>query len=175
MTIVDKNRYSHISLRAKAGVYVDFPIIDNKGLFEHFYRSGKEDGYILETFYCDDVNQYGIYKNDAGISYLISTFSSKEDINVNSMVVIVNYFPYMLDTLDIEFKYDLHTNIENLPKFHYELYARVKDAFIPVAVISDIEKLKRSEIEKISKFPGANESIKKFNDYMADKTAKAFK
>lgn len=48
------------------------------------------------------------------------------------------------------------------------------DAFILVALISDIENLKRSERDKISNFPGALESIKMFNDLMADKTAKAF-
>ncbi|EGT0677676.1 hypothetical protein JAF86_003475 [Citrobacter braakii] len=161
MTIVDKSLYSQITLRTKPGVYIDIPIVDNRGIFEHFKCSGKESGYQLETFYLDAGNQYGIYKNDSGISYLVSAFASSADVGNDSLEIILNHFPFLLKKLNFDFKYDLHINIENLPVFYYELYLKVNGIFFLVSRIEDIDNLTSSEAESVKKFPGALERIKK--------------
>ena len=174
MTIVDKNLYSQIKLRARPGVYIDIPIVDNKGLFEHYHCSGKESGYDLETFFLDDITQYAIYKNDHGVSYLVEAFTSKQDVSEASLVIILNHFPYLLKYLGFDIKYDLHINIENLPVFYYELYLKVNGIFFLVSRIEDIDNLTTSEAESINRFPDALERIKNAVLYTSKKTTKAY-
>lgn len=175
MTIIDKNLYSQITVRAKPGIYIDIPIVDNKDLFEHFHQSGKETGYDLETFCLDDVTQYAIYKNDSGISYLIESFTSKQEVSEESLKIILNHFPFLLKDLDFDVKYTLHINVENLPHFHYELYIKTNNIYYLVSRIENIDKLTLLEMESIKKFPGALERLNNARTYMYKKTAEAYK
>ncbi|HAT3951879.1 TPA: hypothetical protein I9Y43_000406 [Kluyvera ascorbata] len=175
MTIVDKNLYSQIKLRTKPGIYIDIPIVDNNGLFEHFHRSGKESGYGLETFCLDDITQYAIYKSVYGVSYLVEAFSSKQEVSNASLEIILNNFPFLLKDLNFDFKYDLHINIENLPVFYYELYLKVNDIFFLVSRIEDIDNLSTSETKSINRLPDALERIRNAVSFTSKKTTKAYK
>lgn len=175
MTIVDKDLYSNIALRVRPGTYVNFPIVDNAGVFEHYKCSGKESGYHLETFYLDAGNQYGIYKNDSGISYLVSAFASSADVGNDSLEIILNHFPFLLKDLGFDIGYDLHINIENLPIFYYEVYLKVNGIFFLVSRIEDIDNLTTSEAELIKRFPGALERIKNAALYTSKKIIEAYK
>ncbi|WP_312656839.1 hypothetical protein [Kluyvera ascorbata] len=175
MTIVDKDLYSNIALRVRPGTYVNFPIVDNVGVFEHYKCSGKESGYDIETFLLDDGNCYAIYKNDSGISYLFSAFASSADVGDDSLEIILNHFPYLLKGLGFDIEYVLHTNIDNLPAFHHELYLKVRGTCYLVSTIEDIENLTALESKEINKFPGALESINKAQSYLHKKTIEAYK
>lgn len=174
MTIVDKNQYSSIALRVGPGKYVNFPIVDNMGVFEHYKCSGKESGYHLETFYLDAGNQYGIYKNDSGVSYLVSAFASSTDVSDDSLEIILNHLPFLLKDLGFDIEYVLHTNVENSPDYYHELYLKINNIYFLVSRIEDIDKLTSLETESIKKFPGAFERINNARIYISKKIIEAY-
>lgn len=128
----------------------------------------------LQTLFLDENEEYAIFKKDGGTSRLIYEFTSSEEICGELLDIVVSHFPHMLSVLNIEVKYALHTNLENMPHFHYELYATIAGSFYLISVIGNIENISVEEDAMISKYPGAMDYIVKSLSYIAEKTQKAF-
>ena len=174
MTIVDINQTSHVTLRAKPGVYVGFPVVDNKGVFDHFTTSNLEDCYVIDCLHDSDPNTFGLYKIESGIKYLIHAFSDKSELTVKTMDIIVNHFPHIIEVLGVEVKFKIATDISHMPKFHYEIIAEINGAPHIISTVADIEKLKPRETTRIKKFPGAFDAVGKYITLMAKKNQEAY-
>lgn len=153
--ITSRNSYDHIGIGARSGVYVKFPIVDNKnGLFRAWFRCNEDDAtYELQSANDGEVTCYGIYKHESGIAYLINSFSNMDEVNTDGLNVIIAHFPYLLDGLGINVRYTLMMNTDH--PYNYELYARVEKGFYLVSKISDINNMSKLEKCNINKFPNA--------------------
>jgi len=157
--ITSRNSYDHIGIRAMPGVYVKFPIVDNKnGLFRAWFRCNEDTtAYELQAADDGEITCYGIYKHEDGIAYLINSFSNIDEVNVDGLNVIMAHFPYLPDKLGVSVKYTLMMNTE--PPYNFEFYARVKKGFYLVSKISDINNISKLEKMNINKFPNAMISL----------------
>ncbi|HEY9260587.1 hypothetical protein [Chitinophaga sp.] len=134
----------------------------------------KTQRYWLQTLFLDEGDEYTIVKDDGTTTSKIHTFSSSSDIQGELLDIIANCFPYMFSVLNMKIEYALHTNVENMPHFHFELYAKISEKFYLVSIIGDIENINIKENSAILRYPGAMEYIKKSITYISDKTKKAF-
>lgn len=77
-----------VSVRLTSGFFFDFPIVDNKGLFSHFYRTYEEFEHQIKC--CLDTETYALYGRKENIAYLICAWKIKEEINESALNVISN-------------------------------------------------------------------------------------
>lgn len=134
----------------------------------------KTQRYWLQTLFLDKGDEYSIAKDNGATTSKIHTFSSSSEVQGELLDIIVKCFPHMLSVLNMKIEYALHTNVENMPHFYFELYAKISDGFYLVSVIEDICNLSIKEKADISRYPGAMEYINKSLAYLAEKNNKAF-
>ena len=134
----------------------------------------KTQRYWLQTLFLDEGDEYTIVKDDGTTTSKIHTFSSNSEVHGELLDIIVTCFPHMLSVLNMKIEYALHTNVENMPHFYFELYAKISDKFYLVSVIGDIENINIKENAEILRYPGAMGYIEKSLTYISEKTQKAF-
>ncbi|MCW9549663.1 hypothetical protein [Klebsiella oxytoca] len=175
MNTIELQKYDSISVRVKPGSYITFPIVDNKGLFPQ-YISGTDfaDSYLLETFYGEDLNTYGIYKVQSGLKFLICAFTCQEEINDHAMNAIFNHFTFIIDKLKIKTNFEMNLNVSELPYYDYELAVKVGDKYYRKFKIKDPQNLSNEELKEINDFPRALEVVNKYNNYITEMTERAF-
>lgn len=109
----------------------------------------KTHRYWLQTLFLDEGDEYHIVKGDGNTRYKIHTFSSSSEVHGELLDIIVNCFPHMLSVLNMKIEYALHTNVENMPHFYFELYAKISDEFYRVSIIGDINNINIKEKAEI--------------------------
>lgn len=134
----------------------------------------KTQRYWLQTLFLDEGDEYSIIKDDGATTSKIHTFSSNSEVHGELLDLIVSCFPHMLSVLNMKIEYALHTNVENMPHFYFELHAKISDSFYLVSVIGDVDNLSIKEKTEILRYPGAMEYINKSLAYLAEKNIKTF-
>lgn len=69
-----------VSVRIAPGEYFQFPVVDNKGLFPHFFRSESKSDLQLQTN-CIDEYFHALYQRKGNVFYLVCAWQTKEEIN----------------------------------------------------------------------------------------------
>ena len=87
-TNYDLTTFEKVTLRIAPGEYHSFPLVDNKGVFTHFYET--QDEYSAFIRVTPDVNNpiYALYKKYGNFQILICAFSTKDEINADAMKII---------------------------------------------------------------------------------------
>ncbi|HBM2887562.1 TPA: hypothetical protein LVL12_005677 [Klebsiella oxytoca] len=173
MNTIELNDFSSVSVRAKPGVYVTFPIVDNKGVFDNYTNTDLEDGFVLETLWGLNSNTYGIFEVKSGIKFLTCAFSSVTELNARATEIIFHQLPHMIEILGIDVTFSIHCMLADLPDYHYELEVRMNGLSFFISPIGNTENLTREEIGRIKRIPGALESIKRHNQFMRKAASKA--
>ncbi|QGY29050.1 hypothetical protein [Pantoea cypripedii] len=89
-----------VSLRVAPGEYFNFPVVDNKGLFRHFYKTSEEFKFQVqssEPFEEDTI--YALYGKKGDFAYLICAWDKKEEINDSALEILKSSvkFSYLLN------------------------------------------------------------------------------
>ncbi|MCW1973491.1 UNVERIFIED_ORG: hypothetical protein FHW05_002339 [Pantoea agglomerans] len=77
-----------VSVRCNDGEIFEFPVVDNKNVFPHFYRTDTEFTYQIQTLLIHDLR--AMYKKHKNIAYLICAWDKKEEISKEAMSVIIS-------------------------------------------------------------------------------------
>ncbi|MBF6637882.1 hypothetical protein LLS47_21330 [Rouxiella badensis] len=87
-TNYDLTTFENVTLRIAPGEYHTFPLVDNKGVFTHFYETQDETSAFIRLI--PDVNNpiYALYKKYGKFQILICAFSTKDEINAEAMKII---------------------------------------------------------------------------------------
>jgi len=164
MSIISTTQYEELSIRVSPGKFVNFPVIDNKGIFK-FHKPSKGDaGFLLESIWMEDKNHYGIYKCVDGLAFLTAAFSSDEIITKSAALIILKSFPYLFTELKAnikeifpDLKISFHIGIEE--PYYNTLYVSVENEFIRLTEIKDPRNLSKKELYFLNEIPGLADKI----------------
>lgn len=90
--------YESVSVRIGPGKYFEFPIVDNKNLFPHFFKATSESKLQLQTN-CSDVRIHALYQRKGNIFYLVCAWEKIEEIN-DEALKLINANPKLLHILN---------------------------------------------------------------------------
>ncbi|MBS6740382.1 MAG: hypothetical protein KH310_20155 [Enterobacteriaceae bacterium] len=166
MSIIPTEHFEEISIRVAPGEYINFPVIDNKGLFQTHKRTEKSDGYRLESIALDEFECYGIYKCEKGLAYLVAAFFSDDEIPESVSKLILKTFPFLLAELNInlketfpELKISLHMDL--VEPYSHTIYASLDNEYIKIMKIEDPRNLSQNELFTLKMIPGLSDKIQK--------------
>ena len=78
-----------VSVRIAPGEYFNFPVVDNKNIFLHFYKTSEEFKFQVQTSEpFEDETTYALYGKKGDFAYLICSWSKKEEINDAALEII---------------------------------------------------------------------------------------
>ena len=78
-----------VSVRIGAGKYFEFPIVDNKDMFPHFFRANSDSNLQLQVS-CLDELIYALYRREGNIFYLVCAWEKEEEINDEARKLIAS-------------------------------------------------------------------------------------
>lgn len=86
------------SVRLTSGNLFKFPIVNNKDVYRHFYKTDDEFEYQLQCLFLEN-DTYALYGKKENLAYLICAWNKKEEINDAALEVIKSSdkFSYLLN------------------------------------------------------------------------------
>lgn len=76
-----------ISVKCDNGEIIEFPVVDNKGLFPNFFRTAEKFRFQVQCYLVEG-NTYALYKRVNNIAYLLCAWNKKEEINNEALELI---------------------------------------------------------------------------------------
>ena len=75
------------SVRIAPGEYFEFPIVDNKDLFPHFFKTNSDFNFQVQCNCFEDFI-YALYMRKEKLAYLVCCWANKDEINEQAMQII---------------------------------------------------------------------------------------
>lgn len=92
---------SSIRIRQACGELLEIPVVDNKGVFRHYFMTLDEFNFSLKIIESKETN-YGLYKRSGRLAYFICAFAKKEDLTNEAAEVMKNEFPHIFQGLELK-------------------------------------------------------------------------
>lgn len=72
------------SVKLSSGKIFEFPIVDNKNLFAHFFRTKSDFRVEVHCSFMEET-KYAMYKRKENVAYLVCAWEKKSEINEEAM------------------------------------------------------------------------------------------
>lgn len=97
----DLNECESVSVRLPSGAFLEIPIVDNKGIFRHFFKTEEQFRYqVISNL--ENIATFALYEKIDNFSCLICAFSKAEEINDRAKEILKVHAPFVLESLEVK-------------------------------------------------------------------------
>ncbi len=91
----------YVRIRQDNGSLLEIPIVNNKGIFRHFFKTEEQFRYqVISNL--ENIATFALYEKIDNFSCLICAFSKAEEINDRAKEILKVHAPFVLESLEVK-------------------------------------------------------------------------